>query len=201
MNDFFIHYGVCIILCVIGAFFVTVTYISMFTKPSGVPFVGGILIAIGFLTTPVKWLALLGFVDPGWFMLISFFRDNLRWKKKKKEFEEIIEFGYLTNDNLPDELKAINSGELDSTTKMYVHIPELEEKLEWHYRINQVYELKHPHMFFAICVNKNGHRYVLIDKMSEHIEAMTFDLKSISIKELKDANKEMTVTLEVLENN
>ena len=60
----------CDILVGLGLLALYITYIGapLASKKSGryvsgIPCVGGILIALGFLTTPMKWLALFGFVD------------------------------------------------------------------------------------------------------------------------------------------
>ena len=41
---------------------------------SGTPIVGGMLIALGFLLSPYKWLALLGFIDPLIMFVLSLYR-------------------------------------------------------------------------------------------------------------------------------
>lgn len=68
----------------IGAFFVFMTYGAMIaskkdnTHISGVPFVGGFFILVGFLLSPIKWLAFLALLDPG-FLMIPY---NI-WKGRK----------------------------------------------------------------------------------------------------------------------
>ena len=59
-------YILCAILCLIGFFFMGLCYYTVFfTESSGAPFIGGIFVAIGFLLSPFKWLALLGLLDYG----------------------------------------------------------------------------------------------------------------------------------------
>ena len=59
----------------IGAFFLFMTYGAMISSKlhnrhiSGVPLVGGFFVLVGFLLSPIKWLALLALVDPGIWML------------------------------------------------------------------------------------------------------------------------------------
>jgi hypothetical protein len=60
----------CDICLVLGILALYITYIGAPLASqksghyvSGIPCIGGIFIAIGFLTTPYKWLALLGFID------------------------------------------------------------------------------------------------------------------------------------------
>ena len=60
-----------IVLGIIGVFFLTVTYIALYLSKknekniSGAPFLGGVIIAVAFLLSPIKWLALLGLLDYG----------------------------------------------------------------------------------------------------------------------------------------
>ena len=62
--------AICDICLVLGILALYITYIGAPRASkksghyvSGIPCTGGILIALGFLTTPYKWLALLGFID------------------------------------------------------------------------------------------------------------------------------------------
>lgn len=61
----------CIILGVIGLFFLIMTYGAAYISRksgkfvSGVPCVGGFFIALGFLLSPCKWFAFLGLLDYG----------------------------------------------------------------------------------------------------------------------------------------
>ena len=200
MNEFIMHYGVSLICLVIGGLLVFATYYSMFHRPSGVPFVGGIIIAIGFLTCPIKWLALLGLVDPGWFMIILMIIENKQYENAVKGINSIIDAGYLTTEELPDELKGQNILDVEDRSKLIIHIPENEdEKLEWVYGLNHTYMLQHPKVYFAICMNKKGQRYLLVDRMdkTKTVEAMPFDQNTITIKGLKDRKKEKAVYLEV----
>ena len=78
---------VAIILALIGAFFLFMTYGSMITSIkhnthiSGVPFVGGLFILAGFLLSPVKWLALLALLDPGIWMIPFAIRESRKAKQ------------------------------------------------------------------------------------------------------------------------
>lgn len=62
--------ALCDICLILGIAAILITYVGapLASKKSGkyvsgIPCVGGILIALGFLTTPAKWLALFGLVD------------------------------------------------------------------------------------------------------------------------------------------
>ena len=62
--------ALCTLCLILGIVALLITYVGapIASKKSGkyvsgLPCVGGILIALGFLTTPVKWLALFGLID------------------------------------------------------------------------------------------------------------------------------------------
>ena len=84
-------WAVAIILALIGAFFLFMTYGSMIvskrqnTHISGVPFVGGFFILAGFLLSPVKWLALLALLDPGIWMIPFAIRESHKARTAPKE--------------------------------------------------------------------------------------------------------------------
>jgi hypothetical protein len=62
------------------------------------------------------------------------------------------------------------------------------------------YEIESPKVYFAICVNSKGHRYILIDRdvKTAEIEAMSFDWDNISIKGLEVNDKKVTVVIELV---
>ena len=70
MIDFFRQNVVCDIFLVFGvaSWLITIFAYRASMKEgryiSGLPVVGGILVAVGFLTSSVKWLAFLGLLDP-----------------------------------------------------------------------------------------------------------------------------------------
>ncbi len=75
--DFIKNNPVCDILVVLGILAMIITYVlaPRASKKaghyvSGIPGTGGILIALGFLTSPVKWLAVIGIFEPGLLYLI-----------------------------------------------------------------------------------------------------------------------------------
>ncbi|MCR4846556.1 MAG: hypothetical protein K5865_07445 [Eubacterium sp.] len=54
---------------------------------SGVPALGGILIIIGFLTSQVKWLALIGLLDFDlWYFVVKIIPDIVRAEKAEKNY-------------------------------------------------------------------------------------------------------------------
>ena len=71
-TEFLKENRLCTICLILGIVAILITYVvaPILSKRSGkyvsgFPCVGGIIIALGFLTTPVKWLALFGLVDIG----------------------------------------------------------------------------------------------------------------------------------------
>ena len=79
-----------LILAGIGAFFLIMTYGAMITNMkegthiSGVPLVGGFFVFIGFMLSPVKWLAFLALIDPGIWMFPYSMWLNHKAKKEKE---------------------------------------------------------------------------------------------------------------------
>lgn len=179
------EYGVCIILCAIGLFFVSMTYCAHFAGRSGVPFIGGFLIAIGFLTSPVKWLALLGLIDPGyWSIPYYLIIDSVRGKR----FEAV----YAQQDYAE---KAA-----DDTMRLRVWIPSRNEELIWHYTTRHMYQLQIPKLLFAVCADKEGKRFLLADKCTKgsNIEITAFDEGRIVFTDLKSNGSDMTVEIEII---
>ena len=80
-----------ITLGIIGAFLIAVTYAALYQSKkskkhiSGFPFFGGFILAVAFLFSPIKWLAFLGFIDYGlWllpYVLIMDYYNNKKFKK------------------------------------------------------------------------------------------------------------------------
>ncbi|MBO4450600.1 MAG: hypothetical protein J5777_08430 [Clostridiales bacterium] len=85
-------WAVAVILAGIGAFFLFMTYGAMIsskrhnTHVSGVPFVGGFFVFLGFILSPVKWLALLALLDPGpWMIPFAIWEGHKAGKDRKDE--------------------------------------------------------------------------------------------------------------------
>ena len=83
------------VLVLIGAFFLFMTYGALITSKvkdthiSGVPFVGGFFIFLGFILSPVKWLAFLALIDPGiWMVLYGIIHDRKAAKKTEEKKED-----------------------------------------------------------------------------------------------------------------
>ena len=84
---------VAAILASIGGFFLFMTYGAMIVSKrsnrfvSGVQLVGGFFIFLGFILSPIKWLAFLCLLDPGvWMLPYSLWLD---FKTKTKDDNEV----------------------------------------------------------------------------------------------------------------
>lgn len=188
MQEFVIQYGFCILLCAIGLFFVIMSYGAHFAGRSGVPFVGGFLIAVGFLISPVKWLALLGLIDYGywtvpWFLI----QDHMRENKFKAVFAE----------------QGYTPGTGDDRKMLYIRLSGLEKELQFPYFTCHMYQLSVPKMLFAVCTDKTGRRFLLVDKCGngEQIEIMEFDTDRMLLTGLRTKDTEMTVEIIVKDRN
>lgn len=85
---------VAIILALIGGFFMFMTYGALITSKkhdthiSGVPFVGAIFVFLGFILSPIKWLAFLALLDPGiWMIPVGILKNKKAEKQKKQDIE------------------------------------------------------------------------------------------------------------------
>jgi len=85
--DFIIQNPVCDILLLLGLLAIAISYIFAPRASrksghyvSGIPLTGGFLIALGFLTSSVKWLALIGLMEPIILFTVYYIIDH---KKKR----------------------------------------------------------------------------------------------------------------------
>ena len=174
-------------LCAIGLFFVIMSYGAHFAKRSGVPLVGGLLIAVGFLTSPVKWLALIGLIDYGYWSIPYFLiLDHIRQKRFKAVYNE----------------QNYVKGGVNNTKSLRIKIPERNEELIKPYITSSMYSLRVPELLFSVCADISGKRFLLVDKCIKggHIEIAEFDRDSIVLTGLKANNADMTVEIEIIEN-
>ncbi len=178
-----------ILLVCIGLFFMGLCYYTVyFTKSSGVPFLGGIIVALGFLLSPYKWLALLGLLDFGvWALPYSIISEIMLGKKIRKKFDPI----YLD--------KEYREKEGDEARTILVRIPEREEELEWNYWTRFEYRLRIPKLIFSICHDKEGNRYLLSDTLQKRSEVDIFPFTEniITIAGLKAGKEKHTVEIEI----
>lgn len=95
MTVFLQKWIITIILVGIGAFNLFMTYGALIASKkrgkyiSGVPCVGGVFIAVGFLFSPIKWLAFLGLLDYGiWYLPYTILKDSQKNSKDTENSEE-----------------------------------------------------------------------------------------------------------------
>ena len=98
MIDFFRENIVCDIFLVLGvaSWIITILAYRASMKEgryiSGLPILGGILVAIGFLTSSVKWLVFLGLLDPYiMYCAGSWIKGIIKGKNNKEGNDEIQE--------------------------------------------------------------------------------------------------------------
>ena len=179
-----------ITLGIIGVFLIAVTYAALYQSKksqkhiSGFPFFGGFILAVAFLFSPIKWLAFLGFIDYGlWllpYVLIMDYYNNKKFKKiyMQQNFEKRIS---------------------DESKELRIRISERNEEWVQPYITNLVYELKVPKLLYAVCTDQNGKKFLLIDKCKRkgNIEIVPFDNNTILLTDLNSKNADYSVEIEI----
>ena len=179
-----------ITLGIIGVFLIAVTYAALYQSKksqkhiSGFPFFGGFILAVAFLFSPIKWLAFLGFIDYGlWllpYVLIMDYYNNKKFKKiyVQQNFEQRIS---------------------DESKELRIRIYERNEEWVQPYITNLVYELKVPKLLYAVCTDQNGKKFLLIDKCKRkgNIEIVPFDNNTILLTDLNSKNVDYSVEIEI----
>ena len=182
-----------ITLGIIGVFLIAVTYAALYQSKksqkhiSGFPFFGGFILAVAFLFSPIKWLAFLGFIDYGlWllpYVLIMDYYNNKKFKKiyVQQNFEQRIS---------------------DESKELRIRIYERNEEWVQPYITNLVYELKVPKLLYAVCTDQNGKKFLLIDKCKRkgNIEIVPFDNNTILLTDLNSKNVDYSVEIKIKDN-
>lgn len=182
-----------ITLGIIGVFLIAVTYAALYQSKksqkhiSGFPFFGGFILAVAFLFSPIKWLAFLGFIDYGlWllpYVLIMDYYNNKKFKKiyVQQNFEQRIS---------------------DESKELRIRISERNEEWVQPYITNLVYELKVPKLLYAVCTDQNGKKFLLIDKCKRksNIEIVPFDNNTILLTDLNSKDVDYSVEIEIKDN-
>ena len=199
MNEFVMKYGVSIIFWVIGLFFVIVSYAATRTKSSGVPIVGGILILIGGLLSPIKWLAIFCLVDYGfWYFPYSIIVDGKYWKKVSARITEAYD-KYGLKKGIPEE-KSNVSIDFDDTKELVVRVPETKDgDLIWRYYKGSSYRLQYPQITFVIYQDEKGRKLILIDNPDEEAKLIDFDEDKLFLGKYTRRGKQYSVEIEVRE--
>lgn len=178
---------------IIGVFLIAVTYAALYQSKksqkhiSGFPFSGGFILAVAFLFSPIKWLAFLGFIDYGlWllpYVLIMDYYNNKKFKKiyMQQNFEQRIS---------------------DESKELRIRISERNEEWVQPYITNLVYVLKVPKLLYAVCTDQNGKKFLLIDKCKRkgNIEIVPFDNNTILLTDLNSKNADYSVEIEIKDN-
>lgn len=199
MNEFVMKYGVSIIFWLIGLFFVIVSYAATRTKSSGVPIVGGILILIGGLLSPIKWLAIFCLVDYGfWYFTYSIIVDGKYWKKASARITEAYD-KYGLKKGTPEE-KSNVSIDFDDTKELVVRVPETKDgDLIWGYYKGSSYRLQYPQITFVIYQDEKGRKLILIDNPDEEAKLLDFDEDKLFLGKYTRRGKQYSVEIEVRE--
>lgn len=145
------------------------------------------ILAVAFLFSPIKWLAFLGFIDYGlWllpYVLIMDYYNNKKFKKiyVQQNFEQRIS---------------------DESKELRIRIYERNEEWVQPYITNLVYELKVPKLLYAVCTDQNGKKFLLIDKCKRkgNIEIVPFDNNTILLTDLNSKNVDYSVEIEIKDN-
>lgn len=186
MNQFMLEYGFCMLLGIPGLFIVIMSYAAALAGRSGVPLFGGLLIAAGFLTSPCKWLALLGLIDYGcWYGLYA----GIVYHIHSKRFEAM----YAAQNFVREQ---------DDTKRLRIRIPARNEEFLHPYVTNSLHELRMPKLLFSVCIDQAGNRFLLVDRWRRdgHIEMLPFDEDSIPLTELQYKGADMPVEIAVVRN-
>lgn len=182
-----------ITLGIIGVFLIAATYAASYQSKksnkhiSGFPFFGGFILAVAFLFSPIKWLAFLGFIDYGlWllpYVLIMDYYNNKKFKKiyMQQNFEQRIS---------------------DESKELRIRISERNEEWIQPYITNLVYKLKVPKLLYAVCTDQNGKKFLLIDKCKRkgNIEIVPFDNNTILLTDLNSKDVDYSVEIEIKDN-
>ncbi len=184
MFAFLDKYLITIILCGIGAFLVIATYGANRSGRSGFPIVGGLFIAVGFLLSPWKWLALLGLLDygPGYlaYLYISEAMVDARFKSlsRHNRYRE------------PSE---------DKDYCLVVKVPQINEELVRPYKTNSTYRYFVPKCFFRVCIDSSGKKLLLLDRCrgDKKIDVIPFEGNRVVVTGMKHRLNDVTLEIEV----
>ena len=184
MDEFVMRYGVCLVLCIPGFILVIVSYLAQRSGRSGGWFLGGLLIAAGFLLSPHKWLALLGLIDYGyWGLPLVLITEHINGKRFRVAYDEL----------------GISTGRKDDSREMIVTIPERNEVLEYPFITCCLHELTIPRMLFSVYEDNEGRLFLLADKCTKGniLESMAFEGDHIQTEAFDKKKRNMTVLIEI----
>ena len=181
MGDLMTRWGACIVLCGLGLFFIIMTVWADRAGRSGVPFTGALCIALGFLLSPVKWLAVLALLDPGVPGVVFAIVENKRFEGARQEFRETLA-----------ERGAV-PGETDRSRTLVLTIPQREERLEYSWSPGALNMLRVPKVYFGIFGDGEGRTWLMTRGYEEPEEPQLLPLEGETT--LTVAQKGKTYTL------
>ena len=170
--DFIKNNPVCDILVSLGILSMILTYVMAPRASkksghyvSGIPGVGGILIAVGFLTSPVKWLAVIGFFEPGILYLI--FKELPNYIRYISEIKKWVP---------PLDYEGGRVLEYTEYKKKLEEVKELFNEGREGYRIHEIIRY--------IIIEKDGHYELLGQEMNKNIALRK---ECLTVEECKNA--------------
>ena len=168
MLDFIRQYIICTVFVAMGLFLIIGNVSIMIshrfrkTHASGIPILGGILIAIGFLTTPkpFKYLALLGLLDPTvWMQFVNIYyckNEDAIFEKRYADFLSEHGFSKVLED---DDLKIVSE-------IIYKGREEFPHNQEYSFKTNTPFRVGYPWAIILI-TEKDGKRFLVLDTGTE----------------------------------
>jgi len=168
MLDFIRQYIICVVFVVMGLFLIIGNISIMIshrfkkTHSSGIPFLGGLLIAIGFLTTPkpFKYLALLGLLDPTiWMLFVSFYYCKNEDAILEKRYASFLSEHGFTTVREDDDLKI-------ASEIIYKGREEFPHTQEYYYKTNKAFRVGYPWALMMV-TEKDGKRFLVLDTGTE----------------------------------
>lgn len=181
------------VLAGFGAVFVILTYAAYAASRrggryvSGFPILGGLLIAVGFLITENRWLALLALTDPGFLMLpYALIRDHRDRNRFPAVFGSAIQAHGFQTPPHPGE--------------RYIRITTPADSLTHWFQYLHPYYLRVPHIAFMLCADAEGNGYLLLDRYTgSKAELLPFDGSRITVDDIVYRNQTVSVTVEILQ--
>ena len=147
---------------------------------TGFPFVGGIIVIIGFLLSGHKILALTGLLDCGpWYIMYYSYSEK---KKKSRLWALIAEKGYLPTEKEKD-------------TRVVVYLPRVAE--EYPYYTNGNYYPEGTNISFAVCRDSSD-TYLILDRGKKSAyEIIPFEKGEVLLKNIRYKRKMTDVKVRI----
>ena len=196
MMDFVRNHMLCVVLVFLGLLLVIGNYYLILsnrrrkTHVSGIPFLGGLMIALGFLTTPYKYLALLGLLDPticGLFISIYYGKNESTFLKKRYD-------AFLSEKHLSPELSR---SDLKIVSVIHYENRETPHEQEFPYITNRPFQIGYPWVVILVAEEPApaGKRFLILDTGTdgnlkkldpEKIRILPFDDGKIELHDIAD---------------